>query len=122
MLIRFEAITGTSTASLTARAHGRHAPWGTSAWTVGTRASCQPMPTLIASTAPPETSARASSIVSARVPPASTKLAPDIRNTTAWPGPPAARTAAATSRANRVLPSKDPPHSSSRRFVAGARN
>ena len=38
------------TTSRIARAHGSQAPCGTSSWTVGTRASCQPMPTLRAST------------------------------------------------------------------------
>ena len=54
---RLPAITGSSpTAALIASARGTNAPSGTTPWTVGTGDSCQPTPTLIASTPAPASS------------------------------------------------------------------
>ncbi len=123
LLIRLLAMTGRSpTAPLIAAAKRTHTPLGTICWTVGIDDSCQPMPTLIAST-PPSASARANAqrFVGACVDPG-IRSAPEMRKMTGKSRPALARIARKTARGSRMRRSKSPPHASSRRLVIGERN
>ena len=125
VLIRFDAITGhRAPASRIARAHGRQAPCGTSSWTVGTRASCQPMPTLSASAS----RSSASACGERRAPPRATRRRRSGRRPRSGrrrrgrARPPRGRRAATASGNAHPPLRRRRPSSSSRRLVAGAMN
>jgi hypothetical protein len=120
-LKRFVAMTGNRVAALMRAETQPNAPRGTMPAMVGTRASCQPMPVL-SSVAPAPSICDATHSASAPVPPPSTRSSPESRKMMMKFRPVAARVFATVSSATRARFGSDPPHSSSREFVRGARN
>ena len=122
---RLEPITGielpaSRSARFTSAARSIQTPCGTSDCVVGTRDSCHPMPTSIAS-APAATWASARAFTSSWVEEPGTRSAPDIR-TRSGAVPTARRTAAVTAVGKARRRAESPPHSSSRRLVTGEAN
>ena len=121
VLRRLETTTGISTASLMRRVSATKAARGTAWAMVGIGASCQPMPLLIMST-PAASSSRANTKASSAGCALSTRSSTDKRNMITKSSPTSARVRCTTSKGRRMRFSDEPPHSSSRRLVRGARN
>ena len=120
-LKRLVAMTGKRVAALMRADTQPKAPRGTMPAMVGIRASCQPMP-VFSMVAPAPSICDASHSTSAPVPPSSTRSSPEMRKMMMKSRPTAARVWRTTSSASRARFSSDPPHSSLRLLVRGARN
>ena len=121
VLMRFDAMTGILTASLSRRAANAQAARGTFCAIVGTRASCQPIPWLMMS-APAASTAFASATISSAVSPPCTRSMEETRNTIRKSRPTLARTAFVVSTASRSRFSRLPPQPSVRSLLRGAVN
>ncbi|SLI38100.1 Uncharacterised protein [Mycobacteroides abscessus subsp. abscessus] len=121
MLIRLDAHTGIETSRAIFAVNSTKAARGTEVTMVGTLASCQPMSVLMIVT-PARSSSRASSRISAKVCPPSTSSAMDSRKIRMNSGPTAARIRRTISSGSRRRFAAEPPHSSVRLLVRGARN
>ena len=120
-LMRLEAMTGTSTTVLSRAVRSANAALGTDVTTVGTRASCHPIPVLNEST-PAASRRAASSAVSSHVWPPSTRSSRLIRYCSRKSGPTASRVRRTISSGNRIRFDAVPPHASVRSLVRSARN
>ena len=121
MLMRLLVITGTVTTSRSRRVAQLKAARGTMVATVGTRASCQPMPVLSKET-PAACKASANARVSSQWLPCATKSSSEMRKMMRKSLPTTSRTRCTIANAKRCLASALPPQWSVRWLVCGARN